>query len=432
MRCPSLNELPPAPTGRKGWPWTVETPPPAPAGAAEWPRTSIVSASFNQGPFIEETIRSILLQGYRDLEYVIFDGGSTDESVEIIRKYERWISYWVSEPDRGQSDAINKGFKRATGEIQTWLNCDDTYVPGALYAAASYFRDHPEAGFVYGDCEWFDETGRTTRLFKGRPYTLESALSSSYICQPASFVRRSLIEKVGLLDESLHYVMDTEWWFRMATRDEQALHYLPGVLARYRRWSGAKTMRVNRVAYCQEAIAVYEKAVDALPQDHPIKGQRLSLLLYQHLDLLRAYFAAGNLAQGEACFEKVIRNSRSRADVQRIFDALVWGLSQPGATFDRSQQELNRCYGTAESLLGAAPERRPSLATCRLKLAALCRANGVPNTPGWAHTLYGILRLLCSEPRWCRTHSGSVVNVLAGSSVGWALRRWHRGLRRPR
>jgi glycosyltransferase involved in cell wall biosynthesis len=430
MRCPTLNELPPPPAGRKGWPWTKESPPPACLDAGARPRITIVSASFSQGAFIEETIRSILLQGYPDLEYIIFDGGSKDESIEIIHKYERWISYWVSEPDRGQSDAINKGFKRATGEIQTWLNCDDTYVPGALYAAANYFRDHSRAGFVYGDCEWFDETGRTTRLFKGRPYTLESALASSYICQPASFVRRSLIEKVGLLDESLHYVMDTEWWFRMACHDEQALQYLPIVLARYRRWSGAKTMRVNRAAYCQEAIGVYEKAIDALPQDHPVKGKRFSLLLYQHLDLLRAHFAAGNLVEGRACFEKATRNSRSPAEVQRVFDALVWGLAQPGAQFKRAQEELNRCYNVADCLQVAGADGQPSLRTCELKLAALCRANGVPNAPGWIHPLYAILRLLSSEPRWCRAHSGSVLNALAGNSAGWAMRRGHRSLLR--
>ncbi len=430
MRCPILNELPPPPGGHSGWPWTVETPRRPGPDAACWPRITVVSASFNQGAFIEETIRSILLQGYPDLEYIIFDGGSTDQSLEVIRKYERWISYWMSERDKGQSEAINKGFKRATGEIQTWLNCDDTYVPGSLYAAARYLEDHPRVGFVYGDCEWFDEAGRTTRLFKGRPFSLETALQRSYICQPASFVRKWLIDKIGLLDESLHYVMDTEWWFRMARHDEQGLKYLPMVLARYRRWSGAKTMRVNHVAYYREAVGVYEKAVDALPMGNPIKDRRFSLLLNLYLALMQAYLANGDVTGAEACFHDLLKRSCSRAETDRVFDALVWGLAQPGAQFQRAQEDLNRCYVATDNLLEATPDRKPSLRTCGLKLMTLCRANGVPSAPGWSYTLYVILRLLCSEPQWCRTHSGNVLNALAGNSVGWALRRCYRNLLR--
>jgi len=119
MRCPRLKDLPSPPHGKKGWPWTEETPPlpdTMPDGRP-WPRISIVTPSYNQAEFIEETIRSVLLQGYPDIEYIIIDGGSTDGSVKIIKKYEPWLTYWVSEPDRGQSHAINKGMKRATGEI---------------------------------------------------------------------------------------------------------------------------------------------------------------------------------------------------------------------------------------------------------------------------------------------------------------------------
>jgi len=119
MRCPTLSGLPPPPNDRVGWPWTEATPPAGetlPDGRP-WPKISIVTPSYNQGQFIEETIRSVLLQGYPNLEYLIIDGGSTDGSVEIIRKYEPWLAYWVSERDGGQSEAINKGFRRATGEI---------------------------------------------------------------------------------------------------------------------------------------------------------------------------------------------------------------------------------------------------------------------------------------------------------------------------
>src|SRR5262245_11264512 len=131
MRCPQLSELPPPPANKKGWPWTEECaqlPDRMPDGS-EWPRISIVTPSYNQGAFLEETLRSVLLQGYPNLEYVVIDGGSRDCSVDVIKKYERWIRYWVSEPDRGQSHAINKGFEKTNGDILAYINSDDAYLP---------------------------------------------------------------------------------------------------------------------------------------------------------------------------------------------------------------------------------------------------------------------------------------------------------------
>src|SRR5213592_2149932 len=131
---PCLVDLPAPPWGKSGWPWTVESPQltdTRPDGYP-WPRISIVTPSYNQGQFIEETIRSVLLQGYPNLEYIVIDGGSTDESIAILRKYEKWIAHWVSERDKGQSEAINKGFAQATGEIFAWLNSDDVYERGAI------------------------------------------------------------------------------------------------------------------------------------------------------------------------------------------------------------------------------------------------------------------------------------------------------------
>src|SRR5881628_3421443 len=157
MRCPRLNELPAAQVGKTGWPWTEESrrlQDQMPDGRP-WPRISVVTPSYNQGQFIEETIRSILLQGYPDLEYLVLDGASTDNSVEIIKQYSPWLSYWTSEPDSGQSDAINRGLKMATGDFATWINSDDMLCKNAL--ADHALRVGFDANVVYlGFCRYID------------------------------------------------------------------------------------------------------------------------------------------------------------------------------------------------------------------------------------------------------------------------------------
>lgn len=143
MRCPTLKELPSPPAGKTGWPWTVQTEP-LPMrmwDGSEWPRISIVTPNYNYGYFLEETIRTVLLQGYPNLEYIVIDGGSTDNSIDIIKKYEPWLAYWASEKDRGQAHAINKGLEKATGSIAAYLNSDDLYLVGALqHIAQAYLK----------------------------------------------------------------------------------------------------------------------------------------------------------------------------------------------------------------------------------------------------------------------------------------------------
>ena len=174
MRCPTLSDLPAPPSGRTGWPWTEQSsrlPSRTPANRP-WTRISVVTPSFNQGKFIEETIRSVLLQGYPNLEYVIFDGGSTDNSVEVIEKYSPWLTYWVSEPDGGQSDAINRGLKRASGDFATWINSDDMLCKDALNEQASRIGFEPNTVYV-GNCIYMNETGKILGSHRGRIHSLE-------------------------------------------------------------------------------------------------------------------------------------------------------------------------------------------------------------------------------------------------------------------
>lgn len=222
MGCPTLSELPPPPPGNTGWPWTEESPqlPDTMPNGPPWPRVSIVTPSYNQGEFIEETIRSVLLQGYPDLEYIIMDGGSTDNSVEIIRKYQPWLAYWVSEPDEGQADAINKGFRMTKGEILTWLNSDDIYVSNsAISQIVDLFHKYPKVEAITGGGVLIDENGHWTQPIK---------VQGSYICykhlryrntilQPATFFKRRVFEELGL-DQSLAYAFDWDFFIRVSQR----------------------------------------------------------------------------------------------------------------------------------------------------------------------------------------------------------------------
>jgi len=178
------------------------------------PKITVVTPSFNQGQYLEQTIRSVLGQQYPDLEYIIIDGGSTDASVEIIKKYEKCLTYWVSEPDRGQAHAINKGFARATGDIICWLNSDDMYLPGTLSSIASAL-DVNKSQLLFGNCLHFAQDGIDAYGSDVRGVSEKrDLLLADYVIQPSSFWTREAWRATGPLDESLHFSFDWDWFIR--------------------------------------------------------------------------------------------------------------------------------------------------------------------------------------------------------------------------
>lgn len=184
-----------------------------------WPRVSIVTPSYNQGQFIEATIRSVLLQGYPDLEYIIIDGASTDGSVEIIRKYEPWLAAWVSEPDGGQANAINKGLDQSTGEILGWLNSDDMLLPGALRKVAEMNHQEPEAAAWVGGCYRIAPDGRILSEVIPRHLDRDSLADwawQGFFYQPSCFFCAKARDEAGYLDEGLDVAFDLDWWLRLA------------------------------------------------------------------------------------------------------------------------------------------------------------------------------------------------------------------------
>jgi glycosyltransferase involved in cell wall biosynthesis len=204
-------------------------------------KITVVTPSFNQAQYLTQTIESVLSQDYANLEYIIMDGGSKDGSVEVIRKYERHLAYWTSGPDGGQTQAINSGFKRATGEIVTWLNSDDYYEKGALQTIAQAFSQ-TDAGVVYGDYVLVTETGRPFLWRKEIPFDFEIMLYGvNFIGQPSAFFKRRLLAEHGYLDERCEYMMDYEFWLRLASRGVKFQH-IGKNLSYYRYHATSKTV----------------------------------------------------------------------------------------------------------------------------------------------------------------------------------------------
>jgi glycosyltransferase involved in cell wall biosynthesis len=219
-----------------GWPWSAASAqlPDTMLDGSSWPRISIVTPSFNQGQFIEETIRSVLLQGYPNLEYIIIDGGSTDGSIEIIKKYDERLAYWSSEADKGAAAGLNKGFRHATGEIFGYLNSDDIYLPGCLRRIAGEFQPHPFADVVSGNGYFARESGELARpIFSNRWCPRRFAYEACVIFQPATFFRGEAFRKTAGFNEGNLTCWDAELWADLALAGA-CFHGLGDFLATFR------------------------------------------------------------------------------------------------------------------------------------------------------------------------------------------------------
>lgn len=218
-------------------------------------KITIITPSFQQGTYIRRTIESVLTQGISQLEYIVMDGGSTDETVSILKEYGNRI-LWKSEKDNGQTDALNKGIRAATGEIIGWLNSDDIYYPDAIKKVLAVFESHPEITVIYGNAYHIDEQDNIMEAYDTQDFNYERLKDVCYICQPALFFRKSLTERYGYPDASLQYCMDYDYWLRLGKGE--TFYHLQEILAGSRLYKENKTLGARRNVH-EEMLRMQEK-----------------------------------------------------------------------------------------------------------------------------------------------------------------------------
>lgn len=306
-----MHNLPKPPPGKTGWPWTMESKPftPTASNGQPWPKITIVTPSYSQGAYLEETIRSVLLQNYPNLEYIIIDGGSTDNSVDVIRAYEPWITRWVSEKDNGQADAINKGFRASTGQIMGWLNSDDCLEINALRYVAEAFVLNPSTQTV---CGFRKLTGTRKRKLTGvylppDPYTLSRFC---YVAQETVFWHRSVWDTIGELDASFSFAMDYEYWQRMMAANIPFM-LLPVYLGIFRVHGQSKGAVLND-ARTNELQRIYRAYLRTDKTERELK-EEIGKTWWKRMKLLRQIAHKGFL-QNRRFAEMVVKTLSVRAD----------------------------------------------------------------------------------------------------------------------
>jgi len=309
--------------------------------SSDQPLVSIVTPSFNQVQFLEQTIRSVLEQDYAHFEYLVADGASSDGSQEIIQRYADRLAWWISEPDHGQAEAINKGLLRAKGEYVAWLNSDDIYLPGAISKAVTSFSHHPEVGMVYGDVLAIDENGEPINLLRYAQWSLEDLMSFRVIGQPSVFMRRRVLEKAGYLDPSYHFLLDHQLWLRMAQLAE--ICYIPYRLSAARFHSESKNISRaaefgNEVERIQEWMKIQPALEPILLKDRVrVQGGAHSLRAFYLLD---GGDAAASLQEYWLCFK--LHPPTLARDWKHFLSAIfsLLGLNRLGIYYRRLRRSL--------------------------------------------------------------------------------------------
>lgn len=223
---------------------------------------SIITPSFNQGIFIERTIKSVLMQSISHFEYVVMDGGSTDETITILKKYDSKLR-WMSEKDNGQTQAINKALKLVSGDIIGWVNSDDIYYPNAFKTVMDYFQAHPEIDVVYGNANYIDANDEIIEPYPTQSWNKDKLIEACYLCQPAVFFRRRVIDKFGFLNEKLNYCMDYEYWLRLALNGAQ-FFYSDQILAGSRLHPDTKSLGA-KIPFYKEINQMLKMKLGAVP-----------------------------------------------------------------------------------------------------------------------------------------------------------------------
>jgi len=278
------------------------------------PRLAVVTPSYNTGRHIGAAIRSVLDQDYADFDYLVMDGGSTDNTVEVLKSFGNRLR-WVSQKDNGQADAIRRGFQQTTGEILTWLNSDDTYAPGAFRAIAEFFAANPDVSLVYGNADYTDADGSLiSPCIHVEPYKPQRLFYySDYIVQPAAFFRRSAYEAVGGVDPSLHFAMDYDLWIKIARRFKVA--YLPRHLADFR-WLYDNKTATGGVRRLDEIRTL--AARQGFPEPAFTRLERVNLHCRDALN----HLAGGRIRRGIGALSRAVSDTLSHPRA-------MWSIVQP-------------------------------------------------------------------------------------------------------